>query len=198
MLVLLGIAAVVIGIVTTVVVSGGGSSSNNANAQASPPLAPVDTAATGSTVDGIQCQTTEQLAYHIHAHLAVYVNGQLRSIPAGIGVAPPREVATQADGTPFVAGGSCLYWLHSHTGDGIIHIESPTQQTYTLGNWFDIWQQPLSATQVGPVTGTVIAYVDGQRFTGDPRTITLGEHTLIQLDIGQDVAPQPFTFPAGL
>jgi hypothetical protein len=196
-LVLLGIAAVVIGIVTTVIVTGGGSSTTS-SAQTPPALAPVDTAATGNPVDGIQCQAGEQLVYHIHAHLSVYVNGAQRSIPAGIGIAPPRQAVTQNDGTPFVIGGSCLYWLHSHTADGIIHVESPTQTTYTLGNWFDIWRQPLSATQVGPAQGTVIAYVDGQRFTGDPRTIALNAHTLVQLDVEQDVAPQPFTFPAGL
>jgi hypothetical protein len=197
LLVLLGVAAVVVGIVTTGILTGGGSS-NTSSSQTPQALAPVDTSATGNTIDGIQCQTSEQLAYHIHAHLSVYVNGAQRSIPAGIGIAPPRQVATQNDGTPFVVGGSCLYWMHGHTADGIIHIESPTQQVYTLGNWFDIWQQPLSATQVGPARGTVIAYVDGQRFTGDPRTITLNAHTLVQLDVGQDVAPQPFSFPAGL
>jgi hypothetical protein len=88
--------------------------------------------------------------------------------------------------------------MHSHTADGIIHIESPVQRTYTLGNWFDIWGQPLSATQVGPAHGTVIAYVDGQRVAGNPRDIVLGAHTVIQLDVGKDIALQPYTFPQGL
>ncbi len=44
---------------------------------------------------------------------------------------------------------TCLYPLHVHDGEpNIIHIESPIQKTYTLGNFFDIWGQPLSATQV--------------------------------------------------
>jgi hypothetical protein len=198
-LVLLAVAAVVVGIVTTVIVSSTGTTtSSTTNPQTPQPLASVDTSATGATVDGIQCQTNEQVVYHVHAHLAIYVNGAQRSIPAGIGIAPPRQIQTQSDGTPFVVGGSCFYWLHSHTADGIIHIESPDQRQYTLGNWFDIWQQPLSATQVGPVQGAVIAYVDGQRYTGDPRNIVLGAHTLVQLDLGQNVAPQPFSFPAGL
>jgi hypothetical protein len=166
-------------------------------APASQLLAPVTTSATGSAVDGIQCQTTEQALYHVHSHLAVYVNGASRTIPAGIGITPPQQVVQTADG-PFVGGGTCLYWLHSHTQDGIIHIESPVQRTYTLGNWFDIWGQPLSATQAGPAQGNVTAYVNGQRYTGNPRDIVLGDHTVIQLDVGADVAPQSYTFPQGL
>ena len=145
-----------------------------------PLLASVDSAATGATVDGIRCESSEQVLYHIHAHLALYVNGSQRTVPQGIGI------------------GSCFYWLHTHTADGIIHIESPVQRTYTLGNFFDIWRQPLGSAQVGPAHGTVIAYVDGKRFTGDPRDIPLGAHTLVQLDVGADVAPAPFDFPGGL
>jgi hypothetical protein len=154
--------------------------------------------AQGQPVDGISCQTSEQIVYHIHAHLAVYTNGKARIIPEGIGIVPPTQVVQTSAG-PFVVAGTCFYWLHSHTADGIIHIESPSQRVYTLGNYFDIWNQPLSSTQVGPAHGTVTAYVDGQPFTGDPRSIPLNPHTLIQLDVGSaSPGPQPFTFPPGL
>lgn len=153
--------------------------------------------ATGQTVDGIACQSSEQVLFHIHAHLAIFVNGTAQPVPYGIGIVRPWQMDQSAEG-PFVAGGSCFYWLHTHTGDGIIHIESPVQRTYTLGNFFDIWGQLLGATRVGSATGTVIAYLDGHRFSGDPRSIPLAAHALIQLDVGQDVPPQPFAFPAGL
>ncbi len=193
--VLLGIAAVIAGVVTTVIVT---SSSSSSTPQAPPLLAGADSSATGQPVDGIQCETMERTVYHIHAHLAVFVDGSARTVPAGIGVAPPQQIATQSDGTPFVVSGSCFYWLHSHTQDGIIHIESPTPQTYTLGEYFDIWRQPVSLTQVGPARGSVTAYVDGQRWSGDPRGIPLTAHALIQLDVGVGVGPQGFSFPAGL
>jgi hypothetical protein len=203
----LSAAAVVVAAAVTVVIAiaaghghGGGGAAASPSASTSaqpPPLASADSAATGQTVDGIQCQANEQVVYHIHAHLAVYVNGAARTIPEGIGIPPPRQVEQTADG-PFVVGGTCYYWLHSHTADGIVHIESPTQRIYTLGNWFDIWRQPLSNTQVGPATGAVIAYVNGERYTGDVRSIPLNVHSVIQLDVGTDVAPTPFTFPAGL
>jgi hypothetical protein len=137
--------------------------------------------ASGQTVDDIQCQAQEQVVYHIHAHLAIVVNGQSRVVPANIGIP-----------------GTCIYWLHSHDTDGVIHVESPTQRTYTLGNWFDIWGQPLSSNQVGGDKGTVIAYVNGQRYSGDPRAIPLQAHAVIQLDVGTDVAPKPYTFANGL
>jgi hypothetical protein len=161
-------------------------------------LADTAAQAQGQVVDGISCQTSEQVVYHIHAHLTVYTNGKARTIPEGIGIVPPTQVVQTSAG-PFVVAGKCFYWLHSHTADGIIHIESPSQRVYTLGNYFDIWNQPLSATQVGPAHGTVTAFVDGQTFTGDPRSIPLNPHTLIQLDVGSaSPGPQPFTFPPGL
>ena len=46
-------------------------------------LASASTAADGQTVDGIECQSNEQVAYHIHTHLTVYVNGALRPGSAG-------------------------------------------------------------------------------------------------------------------
>ncbi|HEY7202462.1 MAG TPA: hypothetical protein VIC57_19740 [Candidatus Dormibacteraeota bacterium] len=152
--------------------------------------------ATGQTINGIQCQTQEQVLFHIHAHLAISVNGQARKVPAGIGI--PDPVTQNTTEGPFVVSGTCFYWLHSHAEDGVIHVESPVQRTFTLGDYFDIWGQPLSATQVGADKGTVTAYVNGQRHTGNPRDIPLEAHAVIQLNVGQDVSPKPYTFANGL
>jgi hypothetical protein len=114
----------------------------------------------------------------------------------GIGIPNPQTQDTTSG--PFVASGSCFYWLHTHQTDGIIHIESPSQQTYTLGDFFDLWGQKLSSTQVGNDKGAVIAYVNGQRYTGDPRGIPLTAHAVIQLNVGTDVPPKPYTFAGGL
>jgi hypothetical protein len=55
-----------------------------------PELAPASTTAPGTKIDGvIECAPLEQLAYHIHIHLQVYVDGQSRSIPAAIGLLGP-------------------------------------------------------------------------------------------------------------
>jgi hypothetical protein len=84
----------------------------------------------------------------------------------------------------IVEGGKCLYWLHTHDTTGVIHIESPAQRVYTLGEFFDVWGQPLSSTQVGHLTGHVTAFLNGRRFPGDPRSIKLTPHAVIQLDVG--------------
>ena len=154
-------------------------------------------AAPGRLVDGIGAGSTEQLAFHIHAHLAVYVNGRQESIPYGIGVLPPLQLQQTADG-PFVVGGAAFYWLHTHDSSGVIHIESPVRRQYTLGEFFDIWGRPLGPTQVGPVRGPVTVLVDGRRLPGDPREVPLDAHRVIQLDVGSVVPFQPFTFPSGL
>ncbi len=160
-------------------------------------LAGTSGGATGANVDGIGCQTTEQTIFHIHAHLTVFVNGSPRQVPAGIGI-PGAQSQTTPSGT-FITGGTCLYWLHTHAADGIIHIESPVHRTYTLGEVFDEWAQPLGPDQVGPATGHVTALYNGQVYRGNPRNIPLNAHAQIQLDVGRPlVAPETITFPSGL
>jgi hypothetical protein len=161
-------------------------------------LAPPRALLPGASVDGIACQQGEQVLFHIHAHLTIVVRGGPRRVPAGIGVGPPRAIATTPNG-PFVTGGACFAWLHTHAADGIIHTESPIPRTYTLGNFFDIWGQPLSRSRVGPARGTVVAFVDGRVFTGNPAGIPLRAHAQIQLDVGRPVVrPTAIVFPQGL
>jgi hypothetical protein len=151
----------------------------------------------GGPVDGIEAGSMEQLVFHIHAHLAIYVNGQQKLVPYGIGIVPPYRLQN-GDSGPFVGGGSKFYWLHTHDETGIIHIESPQKRTFTLGDLFDLWHQPLGPTQVGPATGPVVALVNNHPVSGDPRAIPLGAHDVIQLNVG---TPEPFhayTFPNGL
>jgi len=151
------------------------------------PLAGIATDATGQDVDGISCQASEQSIFHIHAHLTIFVNGSARQVPADIGIPAHAQ------------NGPCLYWLHAHAPDGVIHIESPVRRTYTLGEFFDEWGQPLGPHQVGPATGPVIAIYNGQRYLGNPPDIPLNAHAQIQLEVGKPlVAPVSITFPSSL
>jgi hypothetical protein len=151
------------------------------------PLASLTAAAKGATVQGVQCNTSEQVKYHIHTHLAVYVNGALRPVTPGVGIVEPQN--QQDANPPFYGATNCYYWLHVHTQDGVIHIESPTTSAYTLGQFFAIWGQPLSKTQVGPASGTLTVFVDGKPYTGDPAAIKLGSREDVQIDVG---TPVPF------
>jgi hypothetical protein len=161
------------------------------------PLASTATAATGRDVDGIGCDTSEQTLFHVHAHLTILVNGTPRQVPAGIGI-PGAQPAQTAAG-PFVETGECFYWLHTHAPDGIIHIESPVQRGFTLGEFFDEWGQPLGPDQAGPAKGHVTALYNGKVYQGDPRGIPLTAHARIQLEVAVPlVAPAQITFPNGL
>lgn len=162
-----------------------------------PTLALAGSPSPGQSVDGISCAPVEQLAFHIHAHLTVFVDGAARRIPYGIGIAEPQTTGTPQG--PFVASGSCFTWLHTHAADGIVHIESPIQRSFTLGDFFDVWGQPLSATRVATAGGRVTAFVDGRPYLGDPRTIPLFAHAQIQLEVGRPlVKPESISFPNGL
>ena len=80
------------------------------------------------------------------ADVAIYANGQPLTVPYGIGIGKPWQVQQSTEG-PFVVEGSCFYWLHTHTDEGIMHIESPVQRTFTLGDFFAVWGQPLGSSQ---------------------------------------------------
>ncbi len=168
-----------------------------------PKLATLAGAATGQTVQGIACQAGEQTQVHVHVHLTVFVNGQARVIPYGIGI--PGAQAVQTPTGPVVETGSCFYWLHAHSNDGVIHVESPDKSlSFTLGQYFDLWGVPLSSTQVGPATGKVTVFftAPGEKtglYTGDPRNLPLGDRYEIQLDVGTPVvAPVQVTNWGGL
>jgi len=164
---------------------------------AAAPLVGTSSAVTGAAVDGIRCQTSEQLIFHIHSHLTIFVNGQPRQIPPGIGI-PGSHPQSTSQGT-VAAGGTCLYWLHTHAPDGIIHVESPIHRVYKLGNFFDEWGQPLGPSVLGPYKGHIVAIDNGKLFKGNPRDIPLNPHAQIQLEVGKPlIAPVTITWPSGL
>lgn len=145
---------------------------------ASPAAAP-----SGQPVDGIRCDQMEGAVLHIHQHLAIFDHGKPVPIPSDVG-------------RPLV--GQCLYWVHTHTPDGIIHIESPAFKTFTLGDLFDIWGELLTSTDVAgakPRKGEkVVVWVDGSRYNGNPRAIELTNHLDITIDVGPpQKKPAPFT-----
>ena len=163
-----------------------------------PDLASSSTTLSGRSVDGISCRTEakETVKYHVHIHVAVYANGKMLRLPAGIGITKPQLVEHESTGV-FVDVGiyDCLYWLHTHAVDGIVHVEAPAKQDFKLGQFFDIWNQPLGPNQVGPDKGSVVVFENGKRLVGNPRSIPLLPHGVIQLDVGSPVVPfQPFSY----
>ena len=157
------------------------------------PLTGTSTKATGQKVDGIGCQTSEQTIFHIHAHLTIFVNGVARQVPAAIGI--PGGVAQNTASGTFIGSGTCFYWLHTHAADGIVHIESPVVRTFTLGQFFDEWGQPLGPSVAGPAHGHVTVLYNGKVFEGNPRDVPLTAHAQIQLEVGTPlVAPESISW----
>ncbi len=137
----------------------------------------------GQPIDKIRCERMEGSVLHIHQHLAILDHGKPVVVPDDIG-------------RPIV--GQCFYWLHTHTPDGIVHIESPNFNTFTLGNFFDVWGQPLSKSDVAgakPRKGERVAvWVDGQLYNGDPRKVELTQHLDVTIEVGPPYSkPAPFT-----
>jgi hypothetical protein len=157
-----------------------------------PNLAAASTTLSGRVIDGIGCQTQgkESVKYHIHIRVAIYVNGHMVRLPGGIGVTQPQLVEKYSTGKFYDAGlYDCLYWLHTHVADGIIHVEAPTKQAFTLGQFFDVWNQPLGISRLGPAKGAVVVFENGKKIAGNLRNTRLLAGGVIQIDVGTPVIP---------
>jgi hypothetical protein len=150
----------------------------------------------------VNCDVSEQLAYHIHQYVELYDHGKRVNLPAEIGI----PVATR--GNEFSA--PCIYWLHVHSGEpNIIHVESPTQTTYTFGQFLDVWKKTaMTANPPGDAFITnlektpaadVRVYVNQKPWRLGYRSIPLKEHGVITVEMGRPfVRPAPFTQWGGL
>jgi len=143
------------------------------------------TAPTPAPATNVPCGPGEVLTRHEHAHLTILIRGQIKAVPAFIGI-----TATQ------------ICWLHTHDTSGIIHIEAGDARTLTLGDLFAVWRQPLSQTTIdGDRVGngeSIQATVNQQPYTGAPETIVLRDHEDIVLQLGAPfLTPQAYLWPPG-
>jgi hypothetical protein len=158
-------------------------------ADAPPWAVPADASAAVAKA-GLPMLGAEGTALHIHVHLDITVNGQKITVPALIGIDTSKQKISP---------------LHTHDTTGIVHVESPTQASFSLGQFFTEWQVALSSTGIGGLTadGThqLKAYVNGQPYTGDPAAIIFKPHDEIALVYGtpdqQTNVPTTYQFPDG-
>ena len=145
--------------------------------------------ALGQKIDGIPCETMEGTAEHTHQHLTLIVDGKVAYAPASSGINDSAQ---------------CLYWLHTHSPDGIIHLESPVKHPFMLGEFLDIWRSTPSVdrsllTDVIAKQKPTQVWLNGNLYTGNPWTIPLTPQAQIAIEYGQPtIKPKPFTFPKGL
>lgn len=79
----------------------------------------------------LTCTTDMATQFHIHPYLEIMINGQAQEIPANIGV---------------IAG--CMNPLHTHDATGKIHVESPEERDFTLGDFFAVWNKTFTKEQI--------------------------------------------------
>jgi hypothetical protein len=160
-------------------------------------------------VSGIPCDQLEHTQVHYHAALQIIYHGVTTNLKDNTGIQ-----------TGSTGNASCYYWLHVHGGEkNVIHVESPANDTFTLGQFFDVanaWStangygpQKLDATHVSTFTlgpdDKMVVYIDlgdgkgATVYDGDVRAIPLKQHEVITIEITPpDVKPPPaFTFPSG-
>jgi hypothetical protein len=122
---------------------------------------------------GLPVLSQEALAFHIHMLLQVYVDGKAVTVPQGIGIDQVEQFITV---------------LHTHDATGIIHVESPKQTTYTLGEFMNVWGVPFSSTTLGAYSNSgdrqVRVFLNGKPYSGDPTGLTLKQHELIVVTYG--------------
>jgi hypothetical protein len=134
-------------------------------------------------ISGISCDSMEH-----------FINGNPYPIPAEIGIVPNQ----------------CIYWMHTHDNTGIIHIESPKDRDFTLGEFFDIWGEKFDNNQIfnnvvgkgGSNNNTLSVYINGDKVSNltDYKEIKINAHDEIVIVYGTppDSIPSGYQFPKGL
>jgi len=137
----------------------------------------------GQAVEGLNCETNLLETYHVHTHLSIFLDGVALAVPENIG---------RVSMTPK----ACFYSIHTHDLSGKIHVEAPASGTFTLGQLFAIWGQPLQADNVAGLTGKpIVVYSTDQgtvtEVTTDWKAIELTTHKEITIQVGTPITEIP-------
>lgn len=138
---------------------------------------------------GLPALEAEGQVVHIHQHLDILVGGEPVPIPGDIGIGP---------GATFISP------LHTHgapSEPSIMHVESPTESSFSLGQFFAVWGVRLDAKCIGGVCEgkgkQLRVWVNGNEVQGDPTRVVLDEHQEIVIAVGTDKQmpdPVPTTY----
>jgi hypothetical protein len=182
--------------------SGGGGSRSSIPSKDAPPWPAPPDALARVRAAGLSPERREELAYHVHAHLDVFVNGRPVTVPAGIGIniedpgvhSGPGPNGGPSYGSINLCAAPCISPLHTHDTTGILHTESPTPTPNRLGEFFVEWDVRLDRSCVGGFCrprAPIAFFVDGRRYGGDPRAIGLADRREIAIVIGSPPAAIP-------
>jgi hypothetical protein len=129
---------------------------------------------------GLNALSQEALAFHVHQHLDIFVDGKrvAGGVPALIGINDSAYITE----------------LHTHTPDGIIHVESPRKLDFTLGQFFAEWGVFLNSRCVGAYCDGLKWYLNGMKQTGNPQKLVLRNHEEIAIVVGKPPKKIPATY----
>ena len=106
-------------------------------------------------------------SYHAHALLSVYRNGEPVTVPANIGF---DERGAHSS-------------LHTHTPDGVIHMEADDPYPYELAQVFAAWGVAYDEDRLGGDVATgdqsVHVYVNGEPAPPGPVTMKDGDNIVV-------------------
>jgi len=119
-------------------------------------------------------------------HLELFALGRVVIVPVGIGIGGPRLRLGR------VVAARCRRRLWTLDPSGVVRFERQA----TLGEFFDVWGQPLGPRRLASFHGAVSVYVNGSRRRGDPRGLRLRDGDEIVLEVGRHVPPhRSYRFP---
>ena len=84
----------------------------------------------------MSCTLDMYTQFHIHPRLTTVVNGEPQTVPASIGITL-----------------GCMHPIHTHDASGSIHVESPEQRDFTLGDFFAVWGQAFNKNEISTSGG---------------------------------------------
>jgi hypothetical protein len=147
------------------------------------PLGNTSTGGQGQAIGTMECLASQPIAYHVHTHLAIFLNGEQLAVPSRLG---------------FVTGTSndCHYPLHTHDWSGVIHVHAPAPTTFTLGQVFEIWGQSLTSSDIAGLTSMPVrVFVTDNGVatenTGDWSAIELTSLRHITIQVGTPITEIP-------
>jgi len=103
-----------------------------------------------STTD-VMTSNDKPILLHIHPRLYLNVDGKPYFVPQNVGIEPDLWKSHTLD----QYGMKGMAPLHTHTADGMLHVESTVIRNYTLGEFLDIWGLDLKGM-------TIRVSVDGE------------------------------------
>ena len=94
--------------------------------------------------------------------------------------------------------------MHTHDISGIIHVESPENKTFNLGQFFDIWGKDFNNTQIFDFivnkseNKNLVVYINGTAMTDSQyRDIPINNHEEIAIVYGTpplEIPPYEFRY----